>query len=338
LIDANNDGLMDILIASRHVPGNYPFPSSSSLLINRSTKDQIRFEDQTEELIPSFENLGMVQEMIVVDVDNDKDDDIIAVGEWMPITLFENNNSNFIKKEIPNSYGWWMTISEMDYNKDGLPDFLIGNLGDNAKYKSNDKVGFSVFFDDIDENGNSDIILSYDKGDKQFPVRGRSCSSEQMPELAEKFPTYHQFASASLVDIYGSKLNETGTYRVDDFSSVVLRNKGNFEFELQALPDALQISSINDFVNLGDNTFLAVGNLNQMEIETPNVDASNGSLFRINEQAEIQILKPSVNSAFRGQINKIQKIKLDQAEFLIYIPVNEELKLIPLNPVKSLLK
>ena len=41
------------------------------------------------------------------------------------------------------------------------------------------------------------------EGDRLLPVRGRSCSSQAMPFVRQKFPTYDQFARATLKDIYG---------------------------------------------------------------------------------------------------------------------------------------
>jgi len=331
VIDVNGDGLLDLLISARHKPWQYPESGRSTLLINNSKSNAISFIDQTSNLANDLESIGMVTESSVVDLDKDGDEDIIMVGEWMPITILENLDGSFRKTTIPNSVGWWMTVAETDYNDDGLPDFLVGNLGLNAKYKSGKKNKFSVYFDDFDNNGNSDIVLSYSKGEKEFPVRGRSCSSEQLPMLKSKFPTYHEFASASINDIYGSSLSSA--FSVDDFSSSLLKNKGGLQFEMTALPLPLQVSCVQHFQPVGDK-YLAVGNLNTMEIETPNVDALKGVLFEINPSGAVHVSNPSVSDKLGGQICSMYEIKNGSRTYLVHIPVGEKIQVLDAEKLK----
>ena len=56
-----------------------------------------------------------------------------------------------------------------------------------------------VFADDFDGNNNLDIVLGYFEGDKQYPVRGKQCSSEQVPGIKRKFNSYDAFASSLLL-------------------------------------------------------------------------------------------------------------------------------------------
>ena len=67
-------------------------------------------------------------------------------------------------------------------------------------------------------------------------MRGRECSSQQMPFIKEKFKSYQEFANASLQDVYGGKLQESYSKEVTEFQSLVLINKGNLKFAKKALP------------------------------------------------------------------------------------------------------
>jgi len=322
--DFDSDGDLDILVSSKFIPGNYPHPADLYLLENLSSKGLIEFKNISDKF--DFQNLGLINDILVEDINGDNQKDIVLAGEWMPITIFKNENNDFKKDIIPNSIGWWMSVSAIDFNKDGLKDLLIGNLGNNAKYKSNAKDAFYTYFEDFDNNGQSDIILAYGKDNKEFPVRGRSCSSEQIPSLKNKFPSYHQFASNDLVGIYGTKLNESTKIKVDMFSSALLKNLGDFSFEIQEFPEKLQLSAIKDIIDLGDQNFLSVGNMNYMEIETPKIDGSYGSVFQINNEGNIEVTRPNVSSLLSGQIDAIHSIKKDNHEFLIYIPIDDSLK------------
>ena len=48
-----------------------------------------------------------------------------------------------------------------------------------------------------------------------------------MPFIAEKIPTFTEFANASLQDIYGEKINTSYMREVNDLKSYVLINNGD---------------------------------------------------------------------------------------------------------------
>ena len=47
-----------------------------------------------------------------------------------------------------------------------------------------------MYVNDFDDNGVKDIVLAYYNYGIQFPLRGFSCSSQQVPELRNKFQKY----------------------------------------------------------------------------------------------------------------------------------------------------
>jgi hypothetical protein len=109
----------------------------------------------------------------------------------MPLTLIKNNDGNLFKEKLNDScdekFGWWYSIEAGDFNNDGQEDLVLGNLGKNYKYQANDEEPFEVFYDDFDDNGSKDIVLAYYNYGIQFPLRGFSCSSQQVPELKINF-------------------------------------------------------------------------------------------------------------------------------------------------------
>lgn len=282
--DYDADGDMDLFIGGRHTPHQYPTASSSMLLIN----DNGQLSNTTETLSPQLLDIGMVTDAIWSDYDNDKDLDLIVVGEWMPIIIFENTNGKLSKIEIENfntSYGWWFSIEQGDFDNDGDMDYIAGNLGLNYKYKTSSDKPFDVYYNDFDANGNSDIVLGYYNKEKHYPLRGFSCSSEQIPALKKKIVKYDAFASMELKDVYGDeKLKNSLHYRTDTFASVFIENTNNGTFNIKELPNMAQLSNINDmlirdFNNDGSLDILAIGNLYASEIETPRNDAGTGVLL-----------------------------------------------------------
>ncbi|MFV1448233.1 VCBS repeat-containing protein [Maribacter sp. HS] len=282
--DYDGDGDMDLFVGGRHTPQQYPNPSSSMLLVN----DNGQLVNQTELLSPQLLQIGMITDAIWSDYDNDQDLDLMIVGEWMPITIFENNNGNLTKVEKENftsSYGWWFSIEQGDFDNDGDLDYIAGNLGLNYKYKTSSDKPFDVYYNDFDANGNADIVLGYYNKEKHYPLRGFSCSSEQIPALKKKIVKYDAFASMELKDVYGEeKLKNSLHYSADTFASVYIENLGNGQFKITDLPNVAQLSNLNDmlvrdFNGDGALDVLAIGNLYVSEIETPRNDAGTGLLL-----------------------------------------------------------
>jgi hypothetical protein len=274
--DFDADGDLDLLIGGRHQPWSYPSPTVSRLLKNENGQ----LLDITKTNAPDLIQLGMVTDAEWTDYDQDGDLDFIMVGEWMPITFFKNEEGTFTKDKIlTNSTGWWYSIEVADLDNDGDDDYLIGNLGLNYKYKASTEEPFEVHYDDFDDNGSKDIVLSYYNFGEQYPLRGRSCSSEQVPMLKEQFPTYNIFASSDLESVYGpEKLEQALHYSAQTFASVYIENLGNGTFKVRLLPNEAQLSSINDFViedvnGDGHKDVLLSGNLFTSEIETTRNDA-----------------------------------------------------------------
>ena len=286
--DYDRDGDYDLIVAGRCIPGKYPHPASSYLLENKNGK----FVDVTSDVIPGFKELGMVMDLNFCDFDNDKAVDIIAVGEWMPITFFKNENGKFVdvtgSATFQNESGWWRSISTGDFDKDGDLDFIIGNVGKNNKFHPSSGKALHVYCNDFDDNGSLDIVLSSLYKGKKVPVRGKECSTAQMPFVSEKFPLYKDFANASLSEIYTQdKLDEALHYKVTNFHSIYLENKGNLEFTVHDLPQEVQMAPVNaavvrDFTGDGHLDVVLAGNMFESEVETPSYDGGKG-LFLIGD-------------------------------------------------------
>ena len=279
--DFDSDGDMDLFVGGRLIPGKYPAPADSYLLQN----DNGKFTDITDQSAPGLRKLGLVTDAVFSDYDGDSDLDLIVVGEWMKITVFKNNDNRFenVSDELglENSSGWWWSIEEGDFDNDGDMDYVVGNLGKNTKFKASKEKPFMVYGNDFDENGSNDIVLANYYGDKVVPVRGRQCSSEQMPFVAEKFPTFEGFAKATVETIYPEEgLESAVKYEVKSFKSVFLRNdNGHFEkipLPIEAQTAPLQDIAVLDFDNDGNLDILGVGNLYGAEVETMRYDAGIG--------------------------------------------------------------
>ncbi len=279
--DIDGDGDLDLFVGGRVIPDQYPYPPESAILINENG----HFSNKTTHIAPDLAHIGMVSGAEFVDYDSDGDKDLILVGEWMPITIFENIKGKLQKKDIPSlqhTRGWWFSLAAKDIDNDGDMDFFTGNLGLNAKYKANGKKNIQVYCDDFDHNGTYDIVLTKAYHGNLVPARGKECSSQQMPFIKDKFPTFQSFAEAKLADIYGSEnLQKALHYETDILESAYIENLGNGQFKVHPLPIEAQVSPIMGFgfIDLDDDgldEILLAGNLYHTEVETVRYDASEG--------------------------------------------------------------
>ena len=159
--DFNKDGSTDLFVGGRVIPGSYPLPPRSFLLQNDGKG---RFRDVTETVCPELINPGLVTSAIWSDFDNDGWKDLIVTGEWMALDFFKNDNGKLKKwdknPDIDSSTGWWFSIAEGDFDKDGDLDYIAGNLGLNNRFNVSRQTPLSVYAGDFDGNGKMESILS----------------------------------------------------------------------------------------------------------------------------------------------------------------------------------
>ncbi|GHA25684.1 hypothetical protein GCM10007103_03670 [Salinimicrobium marinum] len=340
--DFDKDGKQDLLVLGRLVPGYYPLPAKSYILKNVGEKGKAKYRDITKNIAPEFQSLGMATSAEIVDIDEDGWKDIVVVGEWMPIRVFKNSEMGFteISEELglADTAGWWWSIKAGDFDNDGDMDFLVGNLGRNYKYTANEDETFDIYFNDFDENQKQDIVLSYYNDGEKFPLRGRECSSQQMPGIKNKFPDYQSFSTATLEDVYTEKeLENSLHYQVKSFASVYLENKGG-KFVRHELPSGAQISSINqilvdDYDKDGKLDALIAGNLFWSEVETTRNDAGYGMFLKGDGKGNFQETSP-VNTGFfvPGDVKDMLSLKFRNKEIFVAVKNDDLLQFVEVKP------
>jgi len=340
--DFDNDGKNDLLVLGRQVPENYPNAATSYLLKNSSEKGKVIFKKFANNISKMLNNLGMATSAIITDFNNDGWQDIIIVGEWMPIKVFKNIQNDFVEvsKEMglnEDSRGWWWNIKQGDFDNDGDMDYIIGNNGLNYKYKAKENETFDIYFNDFDKNGKNDIVLGYYNEGKQYPVRGRSCSSQQIPSIKEKFPNYESFSIATLDEVYDkTELEKSLHYQIKSFASIYLENKDG-KFIMHKLPEEAQVSSINqilinDYDKDGNLDALIAGNLFVSEVETPRNDGGYGQFLKGDGKGGFKSVPASQSGFFvPGDVKDMAEIKVKNEDYIIAVKNNDYTQTIKIN-------
>lgn len=291
--DYDNDGDIDLFVGGRVVPDRYPFAPISYLLIN----DHGAFAIDTKERAADLERVGMVTDAVWKDLNKDGNIDLIVTGEWMGIEVFTSKNGKLSKdnsyESLSKASGWWNKLLVADIDNDGDDDIVAGNLGLNYKFHASVEKPFHIYTRDFDYNGTEDIILAKDYKGRQVPVRGKTCTAQQIPHLKRKIQTYGDFASRDIDGILGGSLASALHYQATEFRSGIFINESNGDFTFSPFTSVVQKSPINsilyeDFDHDGNKDLLLAGNNYQSEIETTRADAGIGVFLKGDGRGEFE--------------------------------------------------
>lgn len=320
--DYNGDGKMDLFVGGRQYPGAYGRPVSSQLYENKNGK----MMEVTESVAPFFKNYGMVTDATLTDVNKDGKKELVVVGEWLGVQIYELGTT---LKDLSSSLGldrsngWWNTVEVADLDADGDEDLVVGNLGHNIKYKASKEEPFKVYIDDFDKNGTNDVYLGYYENGQCYPVRGRQCSSEQMPFVLDKFPSYKDFGLATIENVLEDHISETTLVQeAHTFANSVFLNEGG-TYKHFALPEEAQIApvygiAVDDFDKDGKQDLFIAGNMYHREVETTRSDAGKGCLVTMNADKSFSVKRTAETGiSTDGDVRGLETIKNGSQSLLV---------------------
>lgn len=348
-IDYDNDGDLDLFIAGRVSPWNYPKPVSCVIYRNDSKDGKIIFTDVTSRVATPLLNIGMVSDAIWTDFDNDGWQDLVLAGEWMPIKFLKNDHGQFrdvtASTQIGNQIGWWNSIIAGDFDNDGDMDYIVSNLGENSFYKASDKYPVSVYARDFYNQGIEQCMLTSFIKDRQggekkeFITDARDDVISQLPFLKKRFLTYKKFGEATFDKLFTpQELENSFKYSANNFRSSFIRNNGNGTFTMEPLPDMAQYSAINGMIT---DDFDGDGNLdicmNTNDFGTVpsfgRYDALNGLILKGDGKGKFTPLSILQSGIFIPENGKaLVKVRSSEGKYLIVASQNKgPLKVFQLN-------
>jgi hypothetical protein len=291
--DFDGDGDQDLFVGSRSIPWQYGLTPTSYLLENDGRG---HFSVVTEKHAPELANTGMVTDAKWTDYDNDRDLDLVVVGEWMPVTMFQNTKNRLADVTavagLAKTNGWWNCIVADDLDADGHVDLVAGNMGENSKIKASELAPAAIYVSDFDSNGVTDPILCFYKplsgpsGQKRsYPMPLRQDMVDQLPYLKEKFPTHAAYAGKQITEIFTKEqLNKAVVKEAYTFATAVFYGKEDGTFQHQPLPREAQFSPVytilvEDFDANGAKDLLLAGNFHSLNPQLGRYDASYGTLL-----------------------------------------------------------
>jgi hypothetical protein len=280
--DFDKDGDMDFFIGGRSVPWQYGADPSSYLLRNDG---QGKFEDVTKKISPDLMNAGMITNAVWYDLNQDGDLDLLTCEDWGGINAYINTSGKFDLKKLTEKKGWWNFILPADLDNDGDIDIVAGNQGLNSKLKPSANAPVRLYYNDFDDNGKKEQILTYYVGGNEIPFMGKADLQRLMPMLKKKFLLAEKYAEAPLREIFpADKLDDSKILSADYFANAILLNDGKGNFSLHELPAEAQFSPLKCGVVLDANDdhrpdVLLFGNFYQNNIQLGRNDADFGTML-----------------------------------------------------------
>jgi len=290
-VDFDKDGDLDIFVAGRVEPWNYPKPVNSYIYRNDSKNGITKFTDVTNTIAKELMNIGLVCDALWTDFDNDGWNDLILAGEWMPVTFLKNNKGIFTnvtsQTSTENETGFWNSIAPGDFDNDGDIDYIVGNMGQNSFYRASKQYPVKIYAKDFDNNGNYDAIpslflLDDDGKQQEYPAQTRDDLVKQMIGMRAKFQNYKTHANATMDKLFSpDELKNALILQANNFKTSLFKNNGNGKFEISSLPAQAQLSTINGMITEdfdGDGILDIVMNGNDFgtEVTVGRYDALNG--------------------------------------------------------------
>ena len=307
--DFNGDGKPDLFVGGRLVPRNYPYPARSYVLRN----DGGRFTDVTDSIAPDLARPhGMVTAAVWVDFDGDGRVDLVTAGEWTPLEFFKNDGTRLrdvtAAMGLGPTRGRWYALAAGDFNHDGRPDLVAGNLGLNHTFTVSTASRFGVYAESFTGNQKTNVVLTQSKAGRDYPIASILAMSQEIYTVGVQHPTFTSYSTASIDQMFTkAQLQRALHYEVDTFASLYLQNSGTGTFTATALPNLAQISPIRGIVvqdvdGDGHLDLIVAGNLYDTEPNIARADASNGLWLRGDGAGRFTAVPP-VESGFLAPLD-----------------------------------
>jgi hypothetical protein len=278
--DYDGDGDQDLFVGGRLVPDKWPLTPRSLVLRN----DQNKLTDVTDQVGGDFARCGMVTDLSWGDLDKDGQDELIAVGEWMPVSVFKLNGGKLTNVTeqlgLGKSNGLWFSLCVADLDQDGDEDLVTGNFGLNTRFYASQEAPFGCYAKDFDNNGTLDPIVTLFEGKNNFPVVQKDIMVKQMPSMKKKYLYASTYAVTTIDKMWGSDLKDALHLMAYDLESCWWENQGG-KFVRHSLPYQVQASAIqgivaDDLNGDGHPDLLLAGNKYGLEVGSGRYDSGNG--------------------------------------------------------------
>jgi hypothetical protein len=200
----------------------------------------------------------------------------------------------------------------------------------NSRLKASENEPVRLYYNDFDNNGKKEQVLSYYVEGKELPFANKDELQKQIPVIKKKFLYAEDFAKAAISEIFSTdKLKSASVLAADYFFNAVLINDGHLNFSAIPLPYEAQLSPLRDAVIADFNKdslpdILLAGNFYANNIQMGRYDGDFGSILLNKGQGKFSI--ETINElTIKGQVRRILPVTINQKQAFILARNNDSL-------------
>jgi hypothetical protein len=309
--DYDSDGDLDIFVGSRNVLNTYGMDPEHALYENDGTG---HFKDVIDGAGKALKSAGMITDARLADIFGNGKPQLVIVGEWMGIHLFQAGNGTIeeVSTNLTAYKGWWSGLATTDIDNDGDLDMILGNRGENFYFTGSKESPARIWINDFDRNGTTEKIITRSIDGKDLPIPMKGELTEQIVSLKKQNLKHEEYARQTIQDLFEASVLEKAVVKeANYFKSAIAINEGDGQFTMTALPASLQFSCIcdiycTDINNDGAEDIILGGNDHNFMPQFASLDASFGHVLLNDGEGQLSVSRPADSGFFvRGDVKQI---------------------------------
>jgi hypothetical protein len=284
--DFERTGRVGVFLGGRGWPAKYPLAPRSYLLANRDGK----LVDVTEAAAPALNDIGLVDSALWSDVDGDGAPDLLLAVQWGEVRYLHNDGHGHFEDWTERAgfaaagKGWWTSLASADFNQDGRPDFVVGNVGLNTPYRASPEEPALLYYGSFAPGVGAFALETETEGGRVYPRLTRSELAEKVPAVMRKFPRNDDYARATIQDIFSpERIAKARKFAAAEFRSGVFLSQPDGTYRFEPLPRIAQISPFESIVagDLDGDGFADIYALQNSFGPLPSVGHFDGGLSQL---------------------------------------------------------
>ena len=284
MADVNGDDRPDLFIGARAIPGAWPLPARSRLLL--ATANGTFVEDAAN--AKALSALGLVSSAVLADLDGDGRPELIAATEFGPVRVLHNESGRF--RDVTREWRFgdlmsrWNGVNVGDFDGDGRLDIVATSWGQNIPWPASAARPYELVVARMDDDRLGLLFARADSvTNREMPLDGLARIGSAIPSVKARFATFAAFAAADVDAVLGPAAATAKRVGATTFAHTVFLNRGD-HFEAHALPTAAQLAPalgvvVSDFDGDGREDLFLAQNFFPTEINTMRFDAGAGLLL-----------------------------------------------------------